>query len=316
MNDHALAEWVRHYASLTAALALAGVLCTFGFAAVAPQAHAASTIVVGVGTKIAPINLGPIAETVFQSSAVYGPAMETLGLEITPQRFKETAELRPIPETNTLLVIGRAGDPASARAISSAAADALVGALNTHTRTTGFTVFSGPQPFPEGASLPVRLTLGGTVGFWVGLIIGIVHSRWKKPVLSLTQAVRLSGADVATTVDGRWRRGLGVLRPRIRWRQNESSRVRLIGLCNLLSADRYRVDVAGVRRRQRTRMAKDVTDVAEGRSSGTDTERPSTARILLAHVGASQRDLTEVRTETSATNDRSNAERTGLVWVR
>ena len=64
------------------------------------------------------------------------------------------------------------------------------------------------------------------------------------------------------------------------------------------------------------RMAQDVTDVAEGQSSGTDTERPSTACILLAHVGASQRDLTEVRTETSATSDRANIERTGLLWVR
>src|SRR5205823_9943005 len=103
---------------------LAGVLYT----TVVPRRAEAWTLVVENGSAIQPRQLGAVSQAIFHSEPVYRPAMRALGLGESPQRFLATrVALQPVPQTNTLVVVGRGSTLTTASRTSHAMAEAFVG---------------------------------------------------------------------------------------------------------------------------------------------------------------------------------------------
>src|SRR5437773_8980716 len=81
------------------------VLCVFFFQA---EDGIRDRDVTGVQTCALPI-FASVAEAVFRSKAVYGPALRSLRIHESPKGYLAAhTDLRPVPDSNTLIVVGRA----------------------------------------------------------------------------------------------------------------------------------------------------------------------------------------------------------------
>jgi DivIVA domain-containing protein len=211
-----LFDWFRHYGAFIALLVLVGVAGAMGYIVLGPRPYEASTLVVDRGRNFSARQLALVSQATFQSPAVIAPTLSKLNMDISSQEFlDETVDLRPIPDTNTLMVIGRSNSLSQAEAISEAVTDSFVSASNSRTDLTDFVVFGRSQaaPVQQNIAPSVAIGLGASVGFWFGIAIAVVHFRLKRPVLAFARALTVSGADRVTIVDGKWS-WLGMLRPR------------------------------------------------------------------------------------------------------
>lgn len=214
-EDSLVVDWIRHYLTLIVAFVVVGVVGTFAYHEAVPDKVEAWSLVVETSGAIPPRQLGPVALVIFQSAAVYRPVMQQLGVTQAPSAFlRESVDLRPVPETNTLIVVGRAASLPRAELISGAMARALVNAFQARGEISGFRVFSDPQPAPvrQGLSLSVAEVLGGMAALWLGLAVAAIHYRVRRPVLSLSRAtsllrpVRVTVAESRRTLWTSWRR--------------------------------------------------------------------------------------------------------------
>ena len=167
--------WLRRYAPLIVATILLGLAGGIAIGIVERRPAEAWTYVIQRKGSISSRALGPLAEAVFTSSALYVPAMRALNDHEDPATFLRRVELRPVPGTPLLIVIGRASDDSEAERVSSATARALIGAFAQQ----GFPDFSllgaGPPIVRSALSPLVSSLTGAAVGLWGGLALAFGH---------------------------------------------------------------------------------------------------------------------------------------------
>lgn len=290
----------------------------FAYATLAPQPVAASTIVVDTGGTIPVRQFGSVAENVFSSAAVVAPAAEQLG--VRRAELSDAIELDPVPESNTVLVIGRGPDLERAKTVSGAAARSLVNALNEQTNAKS-SIFSAPELARNQGSLAARVavTLGAAVGFWLAFALSIAHYRWKRPLLTIRDALRVSHADMVAVVDGRWPSWLGFLRPALDWSNTEPNQFRLARLRELAGDSAYvHLDMGGIQSRPRQRvLARHGAELQIGRRlSGAGTNNGKDVRIVVADAGTGEHMLATSDLIGNEVSAMATKERKGLVWVR
>jgi hypothetical protein len=175
-----LVAWLRRYAPLVAGTVVIGLVAGIAIGILEPRPAEAWTYVIQRGAHTPSRQLAPLAEAVFTSSALYVPAMQALNDHEPPATFLRRVELRPVPGTPILIVIGRAGSPSEAQRVSSVTARALVGAFVQQ----GFADFAllgfGPPIVRSALSPLVSSLTGAAVGLWVGLALALAIHRFRR----------------------------------------------------------------------------------------------------------------------------------------
>jgi hypothetical protein len=178
-RDVDLVSWVRPYMALIVLTALIGLAVGIGVSLAQHRPTEAWTYVIQRRAFVSNRDLAPLAEAVFTSSAVYVPAMEALNDDEPPATFLRRVELRPVPGTPVLIVVGRASTTAEATRVSSATARALVGTFEQR----GFPDFKvlgiGPPIVRSSLSPLVSVLTGAAVGLWAGLAIALAYDRFR-----------------------------------------------------------------------------------------------------------------------------------------
>lgn len=316
-DDQTLMGFSRHYALFVLLCSITGALAGAAYEWLSPQPASASTIVVEKGTTIPFRQFGSVADTLFSSTPVLNAASDELGMPRS--ELVEAADLNPVPESNTVLVIGRAPDIETAEAVSGAMAGALVDALNDVTDTDDFSIFTPPEPSPNPESLgtSVAIGLGAAIGFWVALALSIAHFRWKRPLFTFPHAIRVSGAEMVTVVDGRWPGWLGVLRPKLDWIDNDPNQFRLARFRELAADSYVHLDMSSIESKARQRvLARHGSELQKGRAqnrNGSPDEQD--VRVVVADAGTGERTLAMSRLIGGEVSEMKE-ERIGLVWVR
>jgi protein-tyrosine-phosphatase len=290
--DPTLFDWLGYYGALIGLLVLLGVAGAALYLLLGPRQYEASTLVIDTGREFTARQLALVSRATFESPAVVGPTLTELGMEASPQEFlDESVDLRPVPDTNTLMVIGRANSLGQAQAISEAATDSFVTVSNARTDLTDFVIFGKSQaaPIQQNIAPSVAVALGATVGFWLGITIAVLHYRLKRPVLGFARALIVSRADRVILVDGKGSWWLGILRPRPprvapRWP---------------LGKYRQRDDDPSPRQQA-------ITWFGEG--NGT--------RVVVAHSGTREKELELARLTPIGTGSEHPPRHVQLVWLR
>jgi hypothetical protein len=175
-----LMRWLRRYALLIIATVLLGLGAGVANAVVGRRPAEAWTYLIQGQGHISSRALGPLAEAVFTSSALYVPAMRALNDQEDPASFLRRVELRPVPGTPILIVIGRASDASEAERVSSATARALIGAF-AQQGFPHFTILGLGPPIVRSAVSPLVSSMtGAAVGFWAGLALAFAHYRFRR----------------------------------------------------------------------------------------------------------------------------------------
>ena len=330
-DEETLSGWARYYFMLILGFVVLGVAVGLGYVGQALQRSESSVVIVETRGRISARNVGPIVSAVFETSAVYEPALEELDLDISSEElYAEHLELLPIPDANTVLVIGRGDSTRQSDAIAQAVSESLVDALNDANQAADFAIFSGPQPAParRGISQKVAGALGGMTGLWVGLAIGILHYRWKRPVLTFRNALDITEAEHATVVEGRWWRWFGFLRPSPRWKNTPGNQIRLARLVPHAPSP-VQVELVGGTARQEVSVARTLHNaVTAGRPRAeSDDGSPAHGRqgngagnknvsVVVVHAGTGERDLALARRMLAVASSSNGAGDVALVWVR
>ncbi len=328
-DEETLSGWARYYSGLIAVFTAAGVAFGLGYVGQALQRTESSVVIVETRGRISARNVGPIVSAVFETSAVYDPALDELDMGISSEElYSEHLELLPVPDANTVLVIGRGGTTAESDAIALAVGESLVAALDEANEAANFEVFSGPQPAParRGITQKVAGALGGMTGLWIGLAIGILHYRWRRPVLTFRNALDITEAEHAAVVEGRWWRWFGFLRPSPRWRNTPGNQIRLARLVPEASSP-AQIELVGGTARQEMAVVRTLRNaVAAGRRRVSEDDRdvaitsdgaaPGDLSVVVVHAGTSERDLALARRTLSAVAASNGSRDVALVWVR
>jgi hypothetical protein len=317
MDDEGeLLDWVQFYGLFVVLMIALGLAGGAIYNRMSSRAFEASSVVLETSGEISPRQLGPLAEAVFGSEEVYGPAMSELGFQEEPDRFLgEVVDLRPVPDTNAMIVVGRAATLEEARAAADATARSLVAAFAERARLSDFVTFGAPEVASAsegGASIAV--VLGGAIGLWLALAVAVAHYWRVRPVLTVERALRITGADLATIVDGR-ARWLGVLRGRPRWRQSRSNRVRLESI-GVPTGSRPLALVSAGGAPPHVAQPPAGTEIASRPAAGMSREAGEDPEgLLIAHAGASAHYLAEMSHFDPAVAGGPGA-RPALLWVR
>ena len=313
MNDEGeLLDWIHFYGFFTVLMILLGLVGGVAYSRLSTREFEASSVVLETSGQISPRQLGPLAEAVFGSEEVYGAAIRELGFREGPGRFlSEVVDLRPVPDTNALIVVGRANTVEEAKLTADVTARSLIAAFAERAQLNDFVTFGAPEAAsaPEGVAA-IAVVLGSSIGLWLALAMAVAHYWRVRPVLSVERALRITGADLATIVDGR-ARWLGVMRRRPRWKRSRANKARLESIGVAVESRSLTLVSAGG-------GAEQVAQRAAGAPS-----RPVTATalgeeelegLLVAHAGSSAHYLAEM-----SYFDRAAAgplARPSLLWVR
>lgn len=337
-EEETLFGWVRYYFVLIVVFVVAGIGLGIGYVQQALQRSESSFIIVEEAGIISALNVGPRVSAVFESSRVYEGALNELedlnlppneqeDLNLTSQElYDEHVELLPVPDTQTLFVIGSADDLATAERIARAVSNSLVNEMNSTSENVFFKVYSGPQPPPSsrGISAKVAGALGGSTGMWLGIAIAIIHYRWKRPVLTFRNALDITEADHAAVVEGRWWRWFGFMRPGVRWKNTPGNRIRLSRLVPPTRPE-FEVEVVGGGARSEAAIARVLTaavdagrprvESGEVTSNGAGTN--GAMSVVVVHAGTGERDLNLVKRMLVAPPGAEAGDGSvALVWVR
>lgn len=282
--------WLRHYGMVIVLATVVGGLAGFAFAQLAPTRQEAWTVVVETGGRIPPLQLGPVATAVFHSSAVYGPAMRSLGITGPATRFlRQRTDLRPIPDTNTLLVVGFGRNQRDAQAVSGAMARSLITAFDD-TGLSGFEIVGIPQPaaITTGVGTASAVLFAATGFLWLAVGGSLLHYRFRRPVISLDRATKISEAERVSTLRARPFRGTRL--SRLRWSDSGSNRsvLRELRAAGLGTAA---VVVPGVGRKTEQRALRRVASVLHQDLVGGDGGSAGAKTLLVAGPSSREREL-------------------------
>jgi hypothetical protein len=317
MDDEGeLLDWIHFYGFFVVLMIGLGLAGGVIYNRLSSREFEASSVVLETSGQLSARQLGPVAEAVFGSAEVYGPAMRELGYQGGPDRFLgDMVDLRPVPDTNALIVVGRADTIEEAKATADATARSLVAAFAERAQLQDFVTFGAPEAAsaPEGAAV-IAVVLGGAIGLWLALAVAITHYWRVRPVLRVERALRITGADLATIVDGR-ARWLGVLRGRPRWMRSRANRARLASIGVAGGSRSLALVSMGGGPGQVTQPAAG-TGTAPPPVTGTTREREEDLEgILVAHAGSSAHFLAEISYLDPAVAAGPGA-RPALLWVR
>ncbi len=193
-SDRALDEasafaWLRYYAALLLVAILAGAAIGGAIVQFRPSSAEAWTYVLQTPYRLPRGQLGLMSKAMFASPVVYQSVRAVLPVSESEEAFRRTVEVRPVPDTNTLIVVGRAADPAQAHDVSAAAARGLLLAF----RQAGVRQFAilGTGPPATVSSVSDRVTIAATtvVALLVALAVALVHFGLVRPILSLDRAI-------------------------------------------------------------------------------------------------------------------------------
>lgn len=243
-EDRILFPWFHHYGMMILLAVGLGVLGSSLYVRLTPRTVEAWSILVGSGNEPSPRQLGAVAEAIFRTPAVYGPAMRDLGIQESPQRFlADNVDVDPVVQTPALIVVGRAHTLANAEAFSQAMAISLVRAFQASFKASTFNILGGPQlaPIRSGPSPSIVLILGGVIGLWLSVAMAVLHYRARRPVLGLERAAAGSGSHGLMVIDGWPQQWLGILRGTPRYR--DSPRNRWLLSHSLINQGSYRTVV-------------------------------------------------------------------------
>jgi hypothetical protein len=322
-EDDTLLSWLRYYVSLLGAFLLLGVGAAALYLGLTPKEFEAWSIVVEDGLRIPPRQVGAFAEAIFRSGAVHGPAMEALGIQEDPRSFlSNSADIRPVPDTNVVIIIGRAGDSQRAQEISAAMAESFVDAVEARIELSEFTVFDEARTVPAQGevSVPVGLSVGGAAAFWLALGASLLHYRLRRPVLGVVRAKHILDPARVTSLDGSWPRWLGIFRPKLRWSDSESNRLKL-ALVASNGAQPPLVVAPGATARTLKLLARRLPDGWSLQGLHSQPTDPLSERdrpgVVVAHASTGEMDLeqTDFADRAEPANDRGRRS-IELLWVR
>ena len=267
-----LFDWMRQYAALVVLATILGVAAGIVYERLVFAKQEAWVILVEETGEIQPRTLGPSAQAIFRSRAVWGPVMDALDIPGSPASFlDDSVELRPVPDTPVLMVVGRAAEPGRASEIAEGMALSLEAAFRD-AGVAGLTIFGDPQAVPvaTGFADPPLLAAGGAL--WIGVGLALIHYQLRRPVLSMGSALVVSCADDVLVVRAGRVRWLGVFRrmssrPR-RWREVDRLGTTLASL-----TPGAVVFLAGLGRRREARARDQLLSLAEpsGEAAGPGT---------------------------------------------
>lgn len=295
-----LFDWIQYYTSVICLIVVIGAGGGVAYSLFVPRVHESSSLIMNTSGPINARQLGLVSEAMFRSPVVYGPAMEKLGIDQPAQEFlSKRVDLRPIPDTDTLLVVGRSQDLQQARQLSTVMAQSLVEAVNERPDIGDFIVFGETRAGAarQGIAPSVAVGLGGTIGFWLGLAGAVLHYRWRRPVLTLSHAVSVVGTDKAIVADGKWWRWVGFFRPNPRRLDVIQSETRRQGMTTGARKAAFNTEGA----------------LQSGYEPMVDSDEVSP---ILVHAGTSERDLQLMRLVHRGANAGSGARQLELIWVR
>jgi hypothetical protein len=314
MNDEGeLLDWIHFYGFLTVLMIVLGLAGGIAYSRLSSREFEASSVVLETSGEISPRQLGPIAEAVFGSEDVYGPAIRELGFQEGPGRFlSDVVDLRPVPDTNALIVVGRANTLEEAKRTADVTARSLIAAFSERAQLNDFVTFGAPEAAsaPEGVAA-IAIVLGGSIGLWLALAMAVTHYWRVRPVLSVERALRVTGAELATIVDGR-ARWLGVLRRRPRWKRSRANRARLESIGVAAESRALTLVSAGGGPDQ---VAQPATEVPSRPVTAEARGEEDLEGLLVAHAGSSAHYLAEMSYFDPAVAAGPPA-RLALVWVR
>lgn len=315
--DATLPAWIRHYAVLLTLSMLLGLGGTFLYIQLREDPYEFSTIVVGSGSAIIPRQLGPVARSLFESRAVYEPVIRDLGVKVgTDDFFRDHAEIVPLLEAPSLVVLGRSPSRETAEQISIDMANQLVEALNRQVGDQELRIFSGPEPsrLPGKLGASLILASGALVGLWTGIAAALIHYRWRRPVLTLHQALALSGAAHLTIFDNQKSTGWRYLRSR-RWSKSVArDDVRLAWLERSIAGRPVQLQTlkssAAAKRIRRQLGSSLSSDDEQGAHLGSED-----MLVMVAGAGTTEEAIVASRLAAGSTQD-SRQDRIALVWLR
>ena len=224
-EDRSLFAWFRHYAAVILFLTALGAVGGWIYTKAVPPRQEAWTIVLETGEAIGPLQLGAVAQAVFNSANTYAPVLNAYRRGESPQRvLGRDVQLLPIPGSNAMIVIGRGRSFDQAALLSSAMAKSMVQTF----ASKGFPKFTTFAPqHPTGsthASVATVVMIGAAVGLWLGVGAVVLHYRARRPVLALARAVSVADPQRVVVLPrrGALRRGR-----RSEWRDNPEARLSL-----------------------------------------------------------------------------------------
>jgi hypothetical protein len=262
MDDARLFDWLRYYARVILLLLVLGAGgSALAYSAYPPDATA-GTIIVNTGTTIPPRSFGSVAIAVSRSSEVHERAAESLGVtEPLREFFQRHSEVVSVPGSNVMVVLGKARSQGEASRISSEVSRAVAGVLQDQTGDL-IRMFRRSDRIEglQGLSFSVAVSLGGTAGLLAGIALSVAFYRQRRPVLSMSRALRLLGAGTIVVYDAKKISRLAWLHPH---RPRERAAREL---------------------RSSPSSQKDFKSGEEGKSDGQGF-------IVVAHAGTRERDL-------------------------
>jgi hypothetical protein len=291
-DDRAAFEWFRHYALLIAVMVLVGGGAGWVYQRLTPSRFEAWSIVIETGTAIGPLQLGPVAQAIFQTAAA-----------------ASDVELRPVPSTTTLIVVGKGSTLELAEARSTAATDALLRAFQIQKLSKFARLPAQRAPTSSGPGLSTLIIIGATAGLWLGLGLAVLHYRLRRPILTLAAAMSVAGVDRVVVLEAarpRW----GTSR-RVRWRDDEGNRASLERFARgRTNGDAPDVVVPGAGRRQRAHVVRRWRRIP-GLGGGFSEEPPGGWTVLVCDPSTRRSDLARSRSVVSG-----SADTVDLVWIR
>jgi len=311
-------RWFRHYAPMVVAFILVGAIAAGTYVTLVPAQHEGWTIVTETNDRIPVLQVARVSEAIFRSRAVYGPALRTLNVNTPPLAYMAAhTDIRPVPDSNTLIVVGRAYTLTAAEAISNAFAKSFVAAFAARSGAQ-FTIFSRAQPgtLPTRIGRTTSIVLGATIGLWFGVATAVIHFRSRRPVLSLASAGAALRPDQAIVIGDRRTRGRVIPRRVRSWTpQTEARELEAIEKA-VGHAGPVHLVVSGGRRVRRSSTVKSLESTVETYSDGEfKAMRRRGVWLVACDRGTSLRDLLDLREILRPHGQQTPALQLNLIWV-
>jgi hypothetical protein len=193
LDEPSAFAWARHYAVLLVAALVVGAVVGGTIAGLRPPSAEAWTYVLQTPYRLPRAQLGVMSKAIFASPVVLERVRAELGVAVSETAFRQSVEVRPVPQSSTLIVAAHSADGTYSRELSAAAASGLVEAF----RRIGVPEFeilgTGPPAVASSVSDKVVIVAAMVVALLAGVVVALVHFGVVRPILSLDRAIAVTG---------------------------------------------------------------------------------------------------------------------------